>query len=487
LSQTVASVLAAGSTVPIGRFAARYFEHPGPPGDVEDSPGGRAELWLDDLTGVLAGAGWRPVPAHVLAYRMSRATHADCPARQVRDGLALISLAAGVPRAGGSWAPEVRPGVYSHVLAWRGERDWLAQVDRLLATPAGEAERRRRQVAADVIVAVARQDAASADYRSGRDVLTSNQTVGVHVGRGPRQVQAARSWLTAMGLQVVVETGRYLTAGERAQAHAWHGGRQTKIASRRACVSSSETPSDGFRRLSTKWMSSSEPSGSENVGSSRAGARARRKQVEPPSMAARRIAAGLAHWCPQTLPGGPRAGALTRLARALDRFGVPARYANTDDLLDALDALPAPGGRAGWWCDPRHVRDPLAYRLGRVKRLMATDPPTPQPETPPAPPPPPLEPDPPGLHGPSLTTAQFRAHLRQGIAEMASLRAGAAGAAAQRAETRLAVKQAMLAAQTEATRTRLAAHRESLARRGRRLAALTGQTDTNQPREGTQP
>ena len=80
---------------------------------------------------------------------------------------------------------------------------------------------------------VARFDARTADGRTGRGVRTAHETVARALKVSRDAVRHARYVLEAIGMSVTVAQGRYLTANERSQAHAHHGGRQRRIASTR--------------------------------------------------------------------------------------------------------------------------------------------------------------------------------------------------------------------------------------------------------------
>lgn len=494
----------------VGWLADRWFtpaEQPGlswpQPADesgVVVSPVGVAEEWLVNMARELDRAGWRPMPASVLAGRLG------CSSAQAREGKRLISAAIGVQQAGGSWAPPPPDGVYSRIPAWWGRQGWLREVDLLLDTPAGRKARQARQVAAATIRAVAREDARAADRKTGRDVLTSDKTVGVKIGRRYRQVQAARSWLTLVGLQKVIQAGRYLTVGERRQAAAFHGGQQTRVASRRCCTNFTGWADDNFRRLSTTLISPSTFLRLQVL------PRRTRKRVTPgtrreTSLAARRYAAHLAWWCRPGPDGTPERGSLNRLAAALQRMGVLARFATPEALLDALDASRTPGSQT--WFDPRQIRDPLGYHLGRVKRLLAARPdpallsaapspddtpahiPPPAPVLPPpvspAPARPPTKPkettmsttpldEPPARTPPDRPPGEIhdrawlKARLAQQLQVFDQTQARQAAGDADRAAAEMETRRAAWAAEVTATRRLLADYETALKRRDQHLA-----------------
>ena len=116
---------------------------------------------------------------------------------------------------------------------WGGRRRWLAAVRITLDSRAGRRAAARHHVAADTAMAVARADAQVADHRTGRSVTTSHQTVARRIGSCSKTVQRARELLAALGLAVVVATGRYLTREERRTAWEATGRRILRVASTR--------------------------------------------------------------------------------------------------------------------------------------------------------------------------------------------------------------------------------------------------------------
>lgn len=119
--------------------------------------------------------------------------------------------------------------------AWHSPMQWMLLVAFALDTEEGE-RARKKEVSRQKILAVAHVEARSADYATGRSVTTSNATVARRAGISVRQVERARAWLRAMGLQVVLVAGRHLNRAERRAARAAHGGNQIAAASHRALV-----------------------------------------------------------------------------------------------------------------------------------------------------------------------------------------------------------------------------------------------------------
>lgn len=125
-------------------------------------------------------------------------------------------------------------GVYAQVVAWRSSASWLATVYRQLTSRRGLSALKRARITRDTVLLVARADARSADFRTGRGVSTSHATVAARLGMSKRTVGTARRLLESLGLAVTVALGRHLSPAERSQAHAAHGGYQQAAASVRA-------------------------------------------------------------------------------------------------------------------------------------------------------------------------------------------------------------------------------------------------------------
>lgn len=148
---------------------------------------------------------------------------------RTRRALALI---AGLEHIGRSWAPEPT-GKVATIPVWNGAQRWLLAVSIRLHDTAGKTAINHHKSSRPLVMRVARHDATTADSRTGRSVRTSHETVARHLGVSRDAVRHARYVLEAIGMSITVVQGRYLTADERAQAHAHHGGRQRRIASTR--------------------------------------------------------------------------------------------------------------------------------------------------------------------------------------------------------------------------------------------------------------
>lgn len=102
-----------------------------------------------------------------------------------------------------------------------------------LESPAG-VELCAGKMKVDTLLVVARDDARTADARSGRGVATSHETVAKRVGMSSRHVRTARRIIEKLGMSVTIVLGRHLSPAERADARASHGGYQEAAASVRA-------------------------------------------------------------------------------------------------------------------------------------------------------------------------------------------------------------------------------------------------------------
>lgn len=99
----------------------------------------------------------------------------------------------------------------------------------------------------DTLLVVARDDARTADARSGRGVSTSHETVAKRVGMSSRHVRTARRIIEKLGMAVTIVLGRHLSPAERADARAAHGGYQEAAASVRALTMPAPASTDPHR------------------------------------------------------------------------------------------------------------------------------------------------------------------------------------------------------------------------------------------------
>ncbi|MBD5382684.1 hypothetical protein [Clavibacter sp.] len=139
-----------------------------------------------------------------------------------------------------SWSLPVPAGAYARVPVWTSPAAWMAAVRADVLSAEGHAARRRIDVSIRKYLAVAVVERRAADFKTGRSVTTSNETVARRASRLIRQnvservAERARALLIARGFSVTVVEGRELTVAETEAAFLWHGGYQTKAASVRA-------------------------------------------------------------------------------------------------------------------------------------------------------------------------------------------------------------------------------------------------------------
>lgn len=240
------------------------------------------------------------------------------------------------------------PGAYQGVRPWQSREVWLRQVEQLLVDERGDELRRELRVAVDRIRAVARADAASATSANGRDVATSNRTVGLAVGISYRTVQRARAWLERVGLALTVEAGRYLTVAERAEARG-----QIRAASTRALVTV-DNPRRAHKPRPARQSSVALPRRGQVTPTGYLSENKTRRAVQnvkPRPIWVQRLAADLE----RRMPWLVRHVHIGRLVNGLQQRNLPVE--TTADVL--LGTIHARGPVA----DLDRQRDPLAYFL----------------------------------------------------------------------------------------------------------------------------
>ncbi|MDR1387378.1 MAG: hypothetical protein LBJ44_07295 [Propionibacteriaceae bacterium] len=224
---------------------------------------------------------------------------------------------------------------------WTGREQWLDAVEALLATPEGEALRKRHKVKADTFIDVMRVWAGAADTTTGRNMALAHQTVARRLGCSPRHVARAAALAEALGVAVTIRPGSYLDRSARAQAHETTGNSQITVASIRALTApkpQSTTPnvnppswgidpgpSSVVRRLPGRPARSRRPG-------RRAAARPATTNQWRAGPEALDLAAQLARRVPWLRPFRPH-----RIARALANAGLDPTGWTSSDLIDALD------------------------------------------------------------------------------------------------------------------------------------------------------
>lgn len=140
-------------------------------------------------------------------------------------------------RKGGSWQRSPTNAAKKHARSWTSREAWKEAVKAAMHSEAGDKARegsngsRGRQalvsVAAVHAVGLFLAEHASGD---GSGVALAHASIARALGLSSTTVQRARRVLRALGLQVEVAPGGYLSSSERAEAHAKHGGRQLRCA-----------------------------------------------------------------------------------------------------------------------------------------------------------------------------------------------------------------------------------------------------------------
>ena len=111
-----------------------------------------------------------------------------------------------------SWAPMPAEGAYSPIPCWRSRKQWCRAVKKALSTPAGRAALSHKRLGQSLVMRVAGVDAATADFRTGRNLRTAHETVARNLNVSRDAVKKARAVLTRLGFMRTVIQGRYLTA-----------------------------------------------------------------------------------------------------------------------------------------------------------------------------------------------------------------------------------------------------------------------------------
>lgn len=244
----------------------------------------------------------------------------------------------------GSWHPPVADGAYAQHPAWRTRDQWLAAVAAALASTDGQGVLRCIHIEASTAMRIARADSLSADTLTGRGVATAHETVAARTGVSVSTVRRARKVLEALGFEVVVLRGRYMTKQEREQATLHHGGRQDKFASVRSLIVPREWAHVEHEHLPRRGSVSSSSHVSELLpkrerkrpragaaprpkASTRRGGLGRTRPIE-----VQRLAARLAQRLPWLAQGH-----IGRLCDLLDDLGLDETTWTAQDILTALE------------------------------------------------------------------------------------------------------------------------------------------------------
>lgn len=121
---------------------------------------------------------------------------------------------------------EVPEGATSRVACWNSPDEWLRMLAVDLDSPTGRTVRVRHKPARATVLAVAADDAAHADHRTGRNVATSHERTADRLGCTRDTVRLARRVLRDLGWSVELVRGRHLTILERMKSslagrHQW--------------------------------------------------------------------------------------------------------------------------------------------------------------------------------------------------------------------------------------------------------------------------
>lgn len=279
------------------------------------------------------------------------------------------------PRARGSYLLRAPEDAYAGIRSPTSQRAWVNATAAVLATPAGEAHRRRISIKVETFMAFVSAEAATANRHTGRNIATSHDTLARTVGRAKITARRARALMEALGCLVTIRTGRYLLALERLEASDHHGGQQLRAASLRALNMPETLASVTNEHLATASRlhpSTYQPKYSPKSGKPHSEAASRpqhqRKRAkfqpgpyEPRPLALQKLAAALVH----EIPWLPRDTSTLRVQRIIYRSGFDAERFSYADLIRVwfeldkeLHQTPKEAGT---------VNDPEAYLAARMK------------------------------------------------------------------------------------------------------------------------
>lgn len=152
----------------------------------------------------------RPRPDQIEYLRPARARkHTAGTLRQVRHATAAID------RRDGIGPPPVPAHVERAVPAWSGFWRYLRLVQQMQHQRVVIEACKAAQVAVSTWLAVAVNDAKDADYRTGRNMRTSQVVAAQRINRSDRTVRRARAVSVRLGLMVEIYRGRELSGDER--------------------------------------------------------------------------------------------------------------------------------------------------------------------------------------------------------------------------------------------------------------------------------
>ena len=272
-------------------------------------------------------------------------------------------------------------GVYAAVPVCRPD-DWLHAVEFALTLPSVEALRRRLRVAGPAtVLAAAREWAASADRRTGRDVAVSHATVASRIGYAEATVKRIMRFLTRLGLVVECARGRNrLTLEQLAEARALGAENQRAAASTRAltiprAVDGTPLPLTGSINEKSPVKKSSptralprtrEATAPRRPATTKSQAAATSPRPRP--LAVQQLSAQLVRRLPWLDRTGRHIGHICAL---IVRCQLVERGWTVQQILDRLEQHARDNGIR--IADPTDQRDPLSYLAWLIRRAIPVD------------------------------------------------------------------------------------------------------------------
>lgn len=303
------------------------------------------------------------------------------PHERAERALTLAERTVAPTRQGGSWHRAGTMQQRAAVRSWASRDEWKAAVNEALATEAGNIARAgsngrrgtQHVVAAAIVQAVGIYLAERASG-TGADVAVSHDTVARTLRISNSAVRRARRALARLGLLAVIVDGGYMTADERAEARARHGGRQLRCASTVALTHPPRRPADHLPRRGhsdtpnkTSRDTTKRAARAATAPRPQAGMKSRsRRRAPKPGCAPRwsieqqRLAAALA----QRLPWLDR-GHVGHVCRAVENAGIDASRWRAGDLIAAMERVAAEMGRAP--LSPGRQHSALAYFVASAR------------------------------------------------------------------------------------------------------------------------
>jgi len=269
------------------------------------------------------------------------------------------------------------PGAYTGVTAWTSRDHWLAVIVPV-AYAAHPELARRFHIDYRTLIRFCTVKSGYADPRTGRRCIVRPQTIASVLGCTTRTVQTYNAYLRALGLEVVITTGRMLTYAEkmllwrRGRSERGLGSRQRGLSTEVALtipstlrasaghfIPGSTSPS-GPSHLTFTTASLSGQATAEPASPALRPRRRPRRDPSPGYRLAKRLKLRLS-WLQHEQTG--------RIAPALNRFAAATPAWTADDVVNALATVRL---RAGFFTsvDPERIRTRpailLAYWLRQI-------------------------------------------------------------------------------------------------------------------------